>query len=217
MRCSNRAEGTDGASGGERQHVPALLLAAAAAGADGFFLETHPDPDRALSDADTQWPLDELEALLMRDPRCLACRRVTEVQVIDAGSRRTDQVARVGCRRGGHQQLRLSGAGRWPAGGIQTVRHPGRARDGAGAADGIDRGLGERTLLRRHHAAGDRDSTSMSSSRTGGRARCPAMTEMLLRRGLGWEEVAFLGDDWRTSRCSGGWDCRWRSPTPSTK
>jgi len=58
--------GTDGASGGERQHVPALLLAAAAAGADGFFLETHPNPDRALSDGDTQWPLDSLEALLMR-------------------------------------------------------------------------------------------------------------------------------------------------------
>ena len=40
--------------------VPALLLAAAAAGADGFFLETHPDPARAASDAATQWPLDRL-------------------------------------------------------------------------------------------------------------------------------------------------------------
>ncbi len=58
--------GTNGGSGGERQHVPALLLAAAAAGADGFFLETHPNPDLALSDGDTQWPLDTLEALLMR-------------------------------------------------------------------------------------------------------------------------------------------------------
>ena len=37
----------DGASGGLREHIPALLAAAAAAGADGFFVETHPDPDRA--------------------------------------------------------------------------------------------------------------------------------------------------------------------------
>jgi 2-dehydro-3-deoxyphosphooctonate aldolase (KDO 8-P synthase) len=43
-----------------------LLAGAAAAGADGFFIETHPDPARALSDAATQWPLDRLEALLIR-------------------------------------------------------------------------------------------------------------------------------------------------------
>jgi 2-dehydro-3-deoxyphosphooctonate aldolase (KDO 8-P synthase) len=58
--------GTDGATGGQRQHVPSLLMAAAAAGADGFFLETHPNPDQALSDGETQWPLDTLEELLMR-------------------------------------------------------------------------------------------------------------------------------------------------------
>ena len=55
-----------GASGGLREHIPALLAGAAAAGADGFFIETHPDPARALSDAATQWPLDRLEALLTR-------------------------------------------------------------------------------------------------------------------------------------------------------
>jgi 2-dehydro-3-deoxyphosphooctonate aldolase (KDO 8-P synthase) len=58
--------GVDGASGGAREHIPALLAAAAVAGADGFFLETHPDPARALSDAATQWPLDRLDALLGR-------------------------------------------------------------------------------------------------------------------------------------------------------
>jgi 2-dehydro-3-deoxyphosphooctonate aldolase (KDO 8-P synthase) len=58
--------GAAGASGGERDQVPALLAAAAAAGADGFFLETHPDPARALSDGATQWPLDGLEDLLER-------------------------------------------------------------------------------------------------------------------------------------------------------
>jgi 2-dehydro-3-deoxyphosphooctonate aldolase (KDO 8-P synthase) len=56
--------GIDGASGGVRARVPALLGAAAAAGADGFFIETHPDPDAALSDRETQWPLDRLEGLL---------------------------------------------------------------------------------------------------------------------------------------------------------
>jgi len=61
--------GADGASGGDREHIPALLAAAAAAGADGFFLETHPEPSRAPSDAATQWPLDGLEALLRRTLR----------------------------------------------------------------------------------------------------------------------------------------------------
>jgi 2-dehydro-3-deoxyphosphooctonate aldolase (KDO 8-P synthase) len=55
-----------GATGGDRRFIPALLAAAAAAGADGFFLETHPDPDRAPSDAATQWPLDRLASLLDR-------------------------------------------------------------------------------------------------------------------------------------------------------
>jgi 2-dehydro-3-deoxyphosphooctonate aldolase (KDO 8-P synthase) len=58
--------GAGGASGGLREFIPPLLHAAAVAGADGFFLETHPDPARAPSDADTQWPLDELEGLLER-------------------------------------------------------------------------------------------------------------------------------------------------------
>ena len=58
--------GAAGASGGQREHIPALLAAAAVAGADGFFLETHPDPARAPSDAATQWPLDRLDALVGR-------------------------------------------------------------------------------------------------------------------------------------------------------
>jgi 2-dehydro-3-deoxyphosphooctonate aldolase (KDO 8-P synthase) len=58
--------GAEGSSGGVREHIPALLGAAAAAGVDGFFIETHPDPARAPSDAETQWPLDRLEPLLVR-------------------------------------------------------------------------------------------------------------------------------------------------------
>jgi 2-dehydro-3-deoxyphosphooctonate aldolase (KDO 8-P synthase) len=57
-------QGSGGTSGGQREHIPALLRAAAAAGADGFFIETHPDPASAHSDSLTQWPLDRLEELL---------------------------------------------------------------------------------------------------------------------------------------------------------
>jgi 2-dehydro-3-deoxyphosphooctonate aldolase (KDO 8-P synthase) len=59
-------QGSGGTSGGQREHVPDLLAAAAVAGADGFFLETHPDPAGALSDAATQWPLDRLDQLVAR-------------------------------------------------------------------------------------------------------------------------------------------------------
>ena len=53
-----------GVSGGQREHVPALARAALAAGANGVFLETHPDPTRAISDAASQVPLAELPELV---------------------------------------------------------------------------------------------------------------------------------------------------------
>ncbi|MEO6066468.1 MAG: 3-deoxy-8-phosphooctulonate synthase [Gemmatimonadales bacterium] len=59
-------QGGDGTSGGLREFIPALIGAAAVAGADGFFIETHPDPAHAPSDAASQWPLDQLDALLQR-------------------------------------------------------------------------------------------------------------------------------------------------------
>ena len=61
--------GAEGKSGGQREFVPTLAFAALAAGADGLFLETHPDPDNALSDGPNMVPLGELEALLAK---CLA-------------------------------------------------------------------------------------------------------------------------------------------------
>lgn len=51
-------------SGGDRKFVPVLARAAMAAGIDGLFAETHPDPDNALSDGPNAWPLDRMEALL---------------------------------------------------------------------------------------------------------------------------------------------------------
>lgn len=57
-------KGPGGASGGDRELVPSLLKAAAAAGADGFYIETHPDPASAPSDAAVMWPLNALEELV---------------------------------------------------------------------------------------------------------------------------------------------------------
>jgi 2-dehydro-3-deoxyphosphooctonate aldolase (KDO 8-P synthase) len=71
-------------TGGQREFIPALARAAVAAGADGLFLETHPDPARARSDRESQWPLADLEPLLrslmkihqsVADPSLVEARR----------------------------------------------------------------------------------------------------------------------------------------------
>jgi 2-dehydro-3-deoxyphosphooctonate aldolase (KDO 8-P synthase) len=51
-------------SGGQREFVPVLARAAVAAGVAGVFMETHPDPERALSDGPNAWPLDRMRELL---------------------------------------------------------------------------------------------------------------------------------------------------------
>jgi 2-dehydro-3-deoxyphosphooctonate aldolase (KDO 8-P synthase) len=51
-------------SGGQREFVPVLARAAVAAGIAGLFMETHPDPEKALSDGPNAWPLDRMRALL---------------------------------------------------------------------------------------------------------------------------------------------------------
>jgi 2-dehydro-3-deoxyphosphooctonate aldolase (KDO 8-P synthase) len=51
-------------SGGQREHVPVLARAAVAAGVAGVFMETHPDPARALSDGPNAWPLAKMKELL---------------------------------------------------------------------------------------------------------------------------------------------------------
>jgi 2-dehydro-3-deoxyphosphooctonate aldolase (KDO 8-P synthase) len=56
--------GMGNASGGQREFVPVLARAAVAAGVAGVFMETHPDPAKALSDGPNAWPLDRMEALL---------------------------------------------------------------------------------------------------------------------------------------------------------
>lgn len=56
--------GQGNASGGQREFVPVLARAAVAAGISGLFMETHPNPEQALSDGPNSWPLDRMEELL---------------------------------------------------------------------------------------------------------------------------------------------------------
>ena len=56
--------GNDGVSGGQREFIPTLARAAVAAGISGIFMETHPNPEHALSDGPNSWPLDKMKNLL---------------------------------------------------------------------------------------------------------------------------------------------------------
>lgn len=56
--------GAKGVSGGQREFIPVLARAATAVGIAGLFMETHPNPDQALSDGPNSWPLDKIESLL---------------------------------------------------------------------------------------------------------------------------------------------------------
>jgi 2-dehydro-3-deoxyphosphooctonate aldolase (KDO 8-P synthase) len=58
--------GAGNRSAGQREFAPVLARCAVAAGADGLFIETHPNPDRAMSDGPNMIPLDELPALLQQ-------------------------------------------------------------------------------------------------------------------------------------------------------
>lgn len=60
-----RPGGLGGTSGGDRQFAPYLAKAAAAVGVDGFFIETHPNPEKALSDGPNMVPLGELREFIM--------------------------------------------------------------------------------------------------------------------------------------------------------
>ncbi|RKR82505.1 2-dehydro-3-deoxyphosphooctonate aldolase (KDO 8-P synthase) [Mucilaginibacter gracilis] len=67
MDCTHsvqRPGGAGGKTGGDRNFVPMMALAAKAFGADGYFIETHPDPDNALSDGPNMVKLHQLEAVI---------------------------------------------------------------------------------------------------------------------------------------------------------
>lgn len=56
--------GEGASSGGQREMVPVLARAAVAVGIHGIFMETHPEPEKALSDGPNSWPLDKMHQLL---------------------------------------------------------------------------------------------------------------------------------------------------------
>lgn len=67
MDCTHsvqRPGGAGGKTGGDREFVPRMALAAKAFGADGYFFETHPDPDKALSDGPNMLRLDDLSGVI---------------------------------------------------------------------------------------------------------------------------------------------------------
>jgi 2-dehydro-3-deoxyphosphooctonate aldolase (KDO 8-P synthase) len=70
--------GRGSSTGGQREFVAPLARAAVAVGVDGLFMETHPDPDNALSDGPNMVPLHRLEALLSQ---LLALRQVVAAGV----------------------------------------------------------------------------------------------------------------------------------------
>ncbi|MEX2234129.1 MAG: 3-deoxy-8-phosphooctulonate synthase [Cyclobacteriaceae bacterium] len=73
--------GLGGTSGGQREFAPFLARAAAAAGVDGFFIETHPNPSKALSDGPNMIPLHEMEAFLIMIKKFWDLERVAGFQL----------------------------------------------------------------------------------------------------------------------------------------
>ena len=77
-----------GRSGGQREMVPVLARAAVAAGISGLFMETHPNPDEALSDGPNSWPTSMLEELLgelVAIDQVVKGRRLLETALGEAG------------------------------------------------------------------------------------------------------------------------------------
>ena len=68
----------NGTSGGQREFIAVLARAAVAAGIAGIFMETHPNPDKALSDGPNSWPLDKMRPLL---ETLMALDQVTKAQL----------------------------------------------------------------------------------------------------------------------------------------
>ena len=69
MDCTHsvqRPGGGEGFTAGDRRFVPSMAMAAKAFGANGYFMEVHPDPDKALSDGPNMLPLSKLEELIRR-------------------------------------------------------------------------------------------------------------------------------------------------------
>ena len=110
-------------SGGQREFVPVLARSAVAAGVAGVFMETHPDPDEALSDGPNAWPLGRMDELL------------GSLLAIDAAvkgrPRAEDDLETEGERQSGQREEGSDS----PLGASKEYRNGSRARDVGGQAD----------------------------------------------------------------------------------
>ena len=82
--------GRGSSSGGQREFVPVLARAAVAAGVSGLFMETHPDPEHALSDGPNAWPLGRMEGLLetlVSIDRAVKARTLDELSIDEEAPR----------------------------------------------------------------------------------------------------------------------------------
>ena len=81
--------GQGSSSGGQREFVPVLARAAVAAGVSGLFMETHPDPAKALSDGPNAWPLADMQSLLevlMRLDQATKAAVLHETELLDSNN-----------------------------------------------------------------------------------------------------------------------------------
>lgn len=79
--------GQGSVSGGQREFIPVLARAAVAAGVSGLFMETHPDPDKALCDGPNAWPLAKMKSLLevlMRLDQATKASVLHETELLDS-------------------------------------------------------------------------------------------------------------------------------------
>ena len=123
--CSSPGAAKAAASGGAREFIPPLTFAAVAAGADGLFIETHPDPEHAPSDGPNMLPLDKLDALIDR-----AVERLAAVRAHDRRRRSPERIQLVGLDVDGvltDGGIYLGDVDGMPH-GVQALRHPGRTR-----------------------------------------------------------------------------------------
>ena len=81
--------GQGSVSGGQREFIPVLARAAVAAGVSGLFMETHPDPDKALCDGPNAWPLAKMKSLLevlMRLDQATKASVLHETELLDSNN-----------------------------------------------------------------------------------------------------------------------------------
>ena len=85
-------------SGGEREFVPVLARAAVASGVAGLFMETHPEPENALSDGPNAWPLDRMASLLATLKLIDETVKAGDLPELSLGGRRLSEIKQICAR-----------------------------------------------------------------------------------------------------------------------